>query len=74
MYTFAKTLRKAEHVRHYSIRSVESGWEVRAEQDSMSLHEVRYDDWHRVERAQRRMMEELEALRNAGWREECVAG
>jgi hypothetical protein len=67
MYSFSKTLRNAEHVRQYTIRSVETGWEVRAEQDSRSLHTIRYDDWHRVERAQRRMMEELETLTNAGW-------
>ena len=70
MYAFSKTLRKAEHVRHYTIRSIDSGWEVRAEQDSTSLHNARYDDWHRVERAQRRMLEELENLTSAGWVEE----
>jgi hypothetical protein len=67
MYSFSKTLRKAEHVRQYTIRSVETGWEVRAEQDSRSLHTIHYDDWHRVERAHRRMLEELEALTNSGW-------
>jgi hypothetical protein len=70
MYAFSKTLRKAQHVRHYTIRSSDTGWEVRAEQDSTSLQSVHYDDWHRVERAQRRMMEELETLTNAGWVEE----
>lgn len=67
MYSFSKTLRKAEHVRRYSIRSIETGWEVRAEQDSTSIQSVHYDDWHRVERAQRRMLEELETLTSSGW-------
>jgi hypothetical protein len=67
MYSFSKTLRKAEHTRRYSIRSIETGWEVRAEQDSTSIQSVHYDDWHRVERAQRRMLEELESLTSSGW-------
>lgn len=71
MYAFSRTLRKAEHVRHYTIRSVDSGWEVRAEQDSTSLQSIQYDDWHRVERAHRRILEELEMLRSSGWVEEC---
>jgi hypothetical protein len=67
MYSFSKTVRNREHVRHYTIRRVESGWEVRAEQDNTSIHTAYYDDWHRVERAQRRMLDELERLTSAGW-------
>jgi hypothetical protein len=74
MYAFTKTLRKADHVRHYTIRSVDTGWEVRAEQDNTSLRHVCYDDWHRVERARRTMLEELETLTQSGWVEESVAG
>jgi hypothetical protein len=74
MYSFSKTLRKADHVRRYTIRNIDSGWEVRAEQDDTSLRHICYDDWHRVERARRTMMEELETLTNAGWIEEPRRG
>jgi hypothetical protein len=74
MYAFTKTVRKADHVRHYTIRSIDIGWEVRAEQDNTSLRHVCYDDWHRVERARRTMLEELETLTQSGWVEESVAG
>jgi hypothetical protein len=73
MYAFEKTIRKADHVRHYTIRNIDSGWQVRAVQDSTSLHEVCYDDWHRVERAHRRIMEELDLLTQSGWVEDTTA-
>jgi hypothetical protein len=73
MYAFEKTIRNAEHTRRYTIRTADTGWEVRAEQDNQSLRRVFYDDWHRVERAQRTMMEELDELTRTGWVEDTVA-
>ncbi len=73
MYAFEKTIRNAQHIRRYTIRTVDTGWEVKAEQDNQSLRRVFYDDWHRVERAQRTMLEELEALTKTGWVEDRVA-
>jgi hypothetical protein len=67
MYSFQKSLRKADHVRHYSIQTTPSGWEVRAEQDSHIVRQMRYDDWHRVERARRVFALELDSLRENGW-------
>jgi hypothetical protein len=72
MYAFVRTLRNAHHVRRYTIRIIDTGWEVRAEQDSVPIHSRQFDDWHRVERAQRSMIEELEALRRSGWTEEAA--
>ena len=73
MFAFHKTVRNGQHVRRYSIRSIETGWEVHAQQDSHSIRHVRYDDWHRVERARRSMLEGIEALRLDGWVEEELA-
>ena len=42
MYSFAKSLRKANHTLHYSIRATNSGWEVREEQDSQVVRQKRY--------------------------------
>jgi hypothetical protein len=72
MYAFEKTIRNAQHTRRYTIRTVDTGWEVRAEQDNESLRRVLYDDWHRVERAQRTMLEELDELTRTGWVEDTV--
>ena len=69
MYAFAKSVRKAEHVRRYSIRRTNAGWEVRAEQDSQVVRQARYQDWHRVEHARRAFVIELSNLREEGWQE-----
>ena len=72
MYAFEKVIRNAKHTRRYTIRTVDSGWEVITEEDNRSLRRVHYDDWHRVERAQRSIEQELEALARVGWTEDTV--
>ncbi len=69
MYAFARSIRKADHVRRFSIRPAESGWEVREEQDSQVVRQACYQDWHRVEHARRAFVLELSQLRDEGWQE-----
>lgn len=64
---FDKSLRHLEQTRRYSIAATDSGWEVREERDNEVVRKVRYQDWHRVERARRSIAHELEELRNKGW-------
>ena len=69
MYSFIKSVKKADHVRRYTIQAIESGWEVREEQDAELLRRSHYQDWHRVERARLSFHLKLNALRDQGWRE-----
>ena len=69
MYAFQKSVRKADHIRRYSIQTTASGWEVREEQDSQLVRHTYYQDWHRVERVRLSMTLALEALREKGWQE-----
>ena len=69
MYAFARSIRKDDHVRRFSIRPAESGWEVREEQDSQVVRQACYQDWHRVEHARRAFVLELSQLRDEGWQE-----
>ena len=66
---FTKELRRAGHVRRFSIQDLErDGWEVREEQDHQVLKQVRYSDWHRVERALNEFALEIGRLEESGWR------
>ena len=65
MYT--RCLQNAAHtpqVQHH-FNPGASGWEVRHEQDSRVVKRVRYDDWHRVERARMAFALEAETLKRA---------
>lgn len=64
---FALTLSLAEHVRHYSISTATSGWEIRLEEDSKLRRLDRYHDWHRVERALELISREASLLLASGW-------
>ena len=67
---YARILRKAAHIRRFTISSTSSsGWEVRDEQDSRLIRSRLYDDWHRVERAKLTFAMEAAGLRDAGWDE-----
>ena len=67
MYAFAKSVRKADHVRRYTIQPTKSGWEVRTEHNHESIRHACYHDWHRVELARRVMVLEVASLEEAGW-------
>ncbi len=65
---FELNLRLADHVRRYSISAVApSGWEVRFEEDREVRRRDRYEDWHRVERAQASFEREVLQLTERGW-------
>jgi hypothetical protein len=65
---YARVFRKATRTRRFSISEAgSSGWEVREEEDSRLVRSVRYDDWHRVERALMQFAREAAALREGGW-------
>ena len=65
---FAKELSRAGHTRKFSIKALgPAGWEVRDEQDDRVLKHVRYNDWHRVERALNMFNLQIDELENAGW-------
>jgi hypothetical protein len=67
MYAFSMSLRKADHVRRYTIQPTPAGWEVRTEHNSKSVRRACYTDWHRVEFARRVMVMEAASLEQAGW-------
>jgi hypothetical protein len=69
MYAFTKSMRNAEHTRHYLIQPTGSGWEVRQENDNRVVRQACYQDWHRVERVRRAFVLEVAALRAEGWQE-----
>jgi hypothetical protein len=70
LYAFAKSIRKANHIRRYIIQPSPVGWEVRQEQDSQVVRQVSYQDWHRVERARRAFVVEMSQLQENGWHED----
>ena len=66
---FSKELTYAGHIRRFTIREASgSGWEVREERGSRVVRRVRYDDWHRVERALFTMRLQVMELEENGWR------
>lgn len=65
---FAVLLRRADHIRRFTIRDEEpGGWVVLEETEGGVIRHVRYDDWHRVERARAAFDVTAEMLRNQGW-------
>ena len=67
VYSFVKSLKKADHIRRYTIQNTDAGWEVREEEDAAIVRRSHYQDWHRVERARFAMTLQLDALREQGW-------
>ena len=64
---FVRTLHNQEHEKRFSITQTGRDWEVLLEQDHRIVRRVKYDDWHRVERARRVFALEADSLRQAGW-------
>jgi len=67
MDAFTKQLQYLDHTRRYSISVTADGWEVREERDSEVVRQAQYHDWHRVERVQRSIANELDDLQAQGW-------
>ena len=65
---FSKELRFAGHVKRFLIsRLGREGWEVLEEQDLQVVKQIRYTDWHRVERALNLFNMEIGDLESQGW-------
>jgi hypothetical protein len=65
---FARHLRRADHVRSYSIGPAgQEGWEVRVEEDRTLRRVDHYRDWHRVERVKAAFEREVSDLTSRGW-------
>lgn len=64
---FTKELRRAGHVKRFSVQEHGHGWEAREEQDHEVLRQVRYTDWHRVERAITGFELQIGELEERGW-------
>jgi hypothetical protein len=70
MTMFSKELTHAGHTAKFSIsEAFGDGWDVRIEQDSQVVRQVRYTDWHRVERARFVMNQQVSQLEQSGWQE-----
>ena len=68
MTMFSKELRFAGHVKRFLISGIgRDGWEVREEQDERVIKQIRYTDWHRVERALSMFNLEIGELEDQGW-------
>jgi hypothetical protein len=59
---FQMRLRNAGRTRGVQVREQGGRWEVSTEEDSRIVRSVRYDDWHRVERAVMAFKLEVSAL------------
>ena len=64
---FTKELKQAGHSKRFTIQEAGDGWELREEADSHLVRVVQYRDWHRVERAQKRIDSEVSKLEDGGW-------
>lgn len=65
---YARTLTKETHVHRFLItQQPGAGWEVREETDDTVVRRAYYEDWHRVERAQRAFALTEQELRGRGW-------
>ena len=47
------------HIVHIAIEQSSTGWDVREELDTRTVHLEHHDDWHRVERAMDRLEREV---------------
>jgi hypothetical protein len=67
---YERILRHESQTRRFSIKSTSgSGWDVIDQEDGETRKDVRYVDWHRVERARRAFAREAAELRSRGWTE-----
>jgi len=65
---FSRQLTHAGHVRRFLVNEAgASGWEVREERDSRTVHHVWCSDWHRVERKLIDFNRRIAELEREGW-------
>jgi hypothetical protein len=66
---FSIALRHDDHTRKYRVMpGRESGWELTLTEDSQPKKTVRFQDWHRVERALAALQLEVLELTANGWK------
>ena len=70
---FARELTQTGHTRRFIVDAAPDGWEVRVEQDSAIVTRTQYSDWHRVERALMAISEQVNQLKEGGWRETATS-
>ena len=63
----SRSLSNNDHVIRFAVTSHEEGWQVRQEEDSETVSDKVYSDWHRVERALWLFDRKAAALRQHGW-------
>lgn len=66
-YAYAKHLHNDAHERRFLITIAAEGWEVVEEADRQVVRQVSYSDWHRVERAKRALLLQVDTLKAQGW-------
>lgn len=64
---FDKRLVQSGHVREFTIRRDESGWEVREAQDRRIVRLHCSTDWHRIELMRAMFEQQIDLLERAGW-------
>jgi hypothetical protein len=65
---FSRHLAQHGHTREFLIQTVaDGGWEVREEADRHVVRQIRYTDWHRVERARTMFSLRVRTLKQEGW-------
>jgi len=65
---YERVFRRASQTRRFTItHTLPAGWVVREEEDSQVIRNVRYQDWHRVERASMTFAWQARTLLDAGW-------
>jgi hypothetical protein len=70
MAMFEKVLTHAGHTTRFTITDAGfEGWDVRVEEDRQVVRNIRYTDWHRVERAMSVMSRQASELEERGWRD-----
>ena len=57
------------HTKRVTVTRSEAGWAVKEERDDRVVRDIKYTDWHRVERAVSKMTSEASELERSGWRE-----
>lgn len=64
---FMLQLSRGEQTRQYVVRDRIEGWELEERENWRTIRSVRYQDWHRVERAIAVIRFEAESLERDGW-------
>ena len=67
--TIDRELTNGGHVHRFIVTSKLEGWDVREEEDSIIIHRVQRDDWHRVETDIQLFELAVKSLQHAGWME-----